>query len=91
MSRVVTDILKQLDGLLSEYGAARSRSSREGLSDLGDAAAGQGIVGIVRAMHSDYSAGQLLRVEQLVEANLFADFLEMAEMGQSAQQFRQKR
>jgi hypothetical protein len=37
------------------------------------------LAGTLRALRADYAAGHLLRVEQLVQADLFADFLEMAE------------
>jgi hypothetical protein len=37
------------------------------------------LAGALRALREDYAAGHLRRVEQLVQADLFADFLEMAE------------
>ena len=37
------------------------------------------LAGILRALRADFAAGHLHRVEQLVQADLFADFLEMAE------------
>jgi len=37
------------------------------------------LVGALKALRADYEAGHLERVEQLVEADLFADFLQMAE------------
>ncbi len=37
------------------------------------------LAGALRALRADYAAGHLQRVEQIVQADLFADFLEMAE------------
>jgi hypothetical protein len=37
------------------------------------------LVGMVRGLRADYAAGYLHTVESLVQADLFADFLEMAE------------
>lgn len=37
------------------------------------------LAGALKALRADYAAGHLRRVEQLVQAELFADFLEMAE------------
>ncbi len=36
------------------------------------------LVGVLRALRDDYAAGHLRTVEELVHADLFADFLEMA-------------
>lgn len=37
------------------------------------------LAGALKALRADYAAGHLRRVEQLVQADLFADFLEMAQ------------
>jgi hypothetical protein len=37
------------------------------------------LAGALKALRADYAAGHLRRVEHLVQADLFADFLEMAE------------
>ncbi len=37
------------------------------------------LAGVLKALRSDYEGGHLQRVEELVQADLFADFLEMAE------------
>ncbi len=37
------------------------------------------LVGVLRALRDDYAAGYLRTVEELVHADLFADFLEMAD------------
>lgn len=38
----------------------------------------QNLVGILRALRADYAAGYFQSVEELIHAELFADFLEMA-------------
>lgn len=37
------------------------------------------LLGVLRALRADYSAGYLSTVEELIHADLFSDFLEMAE------------
>lgn len=37
------------------------------------------LVGILKALRADYAAGYLVSVEELIHADLFADFLEMAD------------
>ena len=37
------------------------------------------LLGILRALRADYAAGYLATVEELIHADLFSDFLEMAE------------
>lgn len=37
------------------------------------------LAGALKALRADYAAGHLQRVEEIVQADLFADFLEMAE------------
>jgi hypothetical protein len=56
-------------------------NAKASLKNLGAAHAGNipVLAGILKALRADYAAGYLQRVEQLVQADLFADFLEMAE------------
>jgi len=57
----------------AEYGRI-AMDGRNGASERMRAMAG-----ILRALRSDYDAGRLQSVEELVHANMFSDFLEMAE------------
>ena len=54
------------DALVKQYGVTNSYSL-------------QFLVGILKALRADYVAGYLRSVESLIQAELFADFLEMAD------------
>jgi len=54
------------DALLKHYGVTNSYSVKF-------------LVGILKALRADYVAGYLHTVESLIHADLFADFLEMAD------------
>jgi hypothetical protein len=113
----INDILKQIDGQIDLWRAARGRSQYDDLSDLNDAETNvvltrlaatidrlapegsrykknahaalakygesncyniQLLVGILQALRADYEAGYLKTVEELIHADIFGDFLEMA-------------
>lgn len=113
----MNDILKQIDGQLDVWRAARGRSRYDDLSDLGDAETSivitrlaatidrlapegsrykknahaaltkfgetncynvQLLAGILQALRADYEAGYLKTIEELIHADIFSDFLEMA-------------
>lgn len=111
----VTNIISQIDTLLSEFNRARDASPHNDLSGglqeqemiaistrmkaaierlapkdssyLADARSVGGYTGkmiiaytgILQAMRDDYSAGYLKRVESLIQAGVFDNFLEMAD------------
>ena len=54
------------DALLKQYGVTNSYSIRF-------------LIGILKALRADYAAGYLHTVESLIQADIFADFLEMAD------------
>jgi hypothetical protein len=54
------------EAILKQYGVANTYSIKP-------------LVGILRAVRADYAAGYLTTVEELIHADLFADFLEMAD------------
>lgn len=54
------------DALLKQYGITNSYSIRF-------------LIGILKALRADYAAGYLQTVEALIHAEIFADFLEMAD------------
>ncbi len=50
-----------------------------GLSQTVDAYAAEALSGILRALRADYQDGYMRTIEELVHAELFADFLDMAD------------
>src|SRR5450759_204540 len=54
------------EALLKQYGVANGYTAEP-------------LLGILRGLRADYAAGYLTTVEELIHADLFSDFLEMAE------------
>jgi len=79
-SEMITRVAATIDRLAPPNSQYRE-NAKASLKHLGaDHAANIPVlVGILRALKADYAAGHLQRVEQLIQADLFADFLEMAE------------
>jgi len=79
-ARVIRTRLLAAVHRLSPVGSAY-RESAEAVDERGGIegyVAGQ-LAGIVRALRDDFAAGYMRTVEELVHADLFADFLEMAD------------
>ena len=79
-SEMITRLAAVIDRL-SPPNSQYRENAKASLKHLGADNAGNipVLAGILRALRADFAAGDLQRVEQLVQADLFADFLEMAE------------
>jgi hypothetical protein len=63
--------LQQMDAVFSTTSKSLSRSKEEEIEFR--------LQGILRALRADYDAGRLQSFQELIHADLFSDFLEMAE------------
>ena len=79
-SEMITRLGATIDRLAPTNSQYRE-NAKASLKSLGADHAGNipVLAGILRALRTDFAAGYLQRVEQLVQADLFADFLEMAD------------
>jgi len=80
VSEAVTLLVAAIERL-APPGSAYVKSARVHEKNIGGTAgrAYEPLIGILKALRSDYESGYLQNIQELIHADIFADFLEMAE------------